>query len=88
MLASMAECEQLRKFLLAKVVLFTQSANCFKDNFKNSSEIVFSPSRRTVSSLVTDCQSEHDGLRVFINRTERKFLMRQTRAIDEANANV
>ena len=48
----------------------------------------FCPSRRTVSSLITDCESEHDGLRVFINRTERKFLMKQTRAFDEANANV
>ena len=48
--------------------------------------LFFSPSRRTVSSLVTDCESEHDGLKVLINRTERKFLMRQTRAFDEANA--
>ena len=42
-----------------------------------------SPSRRTVSSLVTDCESEHDGLRVSINQTERTPLMRRMRVLDK-----
>ena len=32
-----------------------------------------SPSRRTASSLLTDCESEAFGLGVCINRTERKL---------------
>ena len=44
---------------------------------------MFSPSRRTVSPLASDCQSEPVGLIVLINRTRRKLSMRQMRAIDE-----
>ena len=42
----------------------------------------FSPSRRTASSIVTDCQSEAVGLIVIINRTGREYLMRLKRALD------
>ena len=42
----------------------------------------FSPSRRTASSLVTDGESKHDGLRVSINQTERTPLMRRMRVLD------
>ena len=47
----------------------------------------FSPSRRTGSSIVTDCQSEAVGLIVIINRTGCESWMRQMRVLDEANAN-
>ena len=36
----------------------------------------FSPSRRTASSIVTDCQSEAVGLIVIINRTGREYSMK------------
>ena len=42
-----------------------------------------SPSRRTASSLVTDGESKHDGLRVSINQTERTPLMRRMRVLDK-----
>lgn len=51
-------------------------------------EVVFSPSRRTASSLLTDWESEPDGLKVCINRTEHEPLMKHLKALDEANANI
>ena len=68
--------------------LITNSLGLLGDTYSDISlkdlfETIFSPSHRTVSSLVTDCESEHDGLRVFINRTERTPLMRRTRVLDD-----
>ena len=74
-----------RKFLGAKLL-----GGWKRSTYRNKKGlcVFFSPSRRTVSSLVTDCESEPDGLEVLINWTEDKSLMKQTRTFDEANANV
>ena len=53
-----------------------RNSSCF------SSLAVFSPSRRTASSLASDWQSETVGLIVIINRTGREYLMRLKRALD------
>ncbi len=49
--------------------------NTFRKKFA-CNIVVFSPSRRTASSIVTDCQSEAFGLIVIINRTGHPILTR------------
>ena len=47
-----------------------------------------SPSLRTVSSFLTDCESEACGLGVYINRTERKYWLSQLRVLNVAIATI
>ena len=49
---------------------------------------MLNPSRRTASSLLTDCESEPYGLRASISRTKRETFMSHLRVFDETNANI